>query len=272
MWTQLKCVFLLLFETYPIEYRGNMLPTEDGGRIPAEQEAPVQTEDPSSDLSKFEFEVGGAAGNVNELGLIQVLEDHEEVRDGMIKVEDEHERRHADASRANPNADTAEALPMSPPSSSLTLPQVQGSSLGPGVSEASIPLHSTVQASRDGSDKIYRCNVCGRGFRRFYCLKTHQRIHTGERPYPCRYCDKRFRHLDSLHKHQRIHTGERPYRCAQCGCAFRELGQLKKHRLTHSPAPQAVNAGMHSQAPHSLMPNAHASYPWPHFGGPSMDS
>ncbi|KAL2101083.1 hypothetical protein ACEWY4_002844 [Coilia grayii] len=257
------------------EYRGTMMSTDDGSRIPVEQEPPVPSEDPS-DLSKFEFEVGGAAGNVNELGLIQVLEDHEEVKDAMIKIEDDPEPQNVDASGADPTAavTAAAAVPMSP-SSSLTLPQVPGPSMGMGmgmgvgVGEGSIALHSTVQTSRDGSEKIYRCNVCGRGFRRFYCLKTHQRIHTGERPYPCRYCEKRFRHLDSLHKHQRIHTGERPYRCAQCGCCFRELGQLKKHRLTHSPA-QTVTATP-SQASLSLMPST-ASFSWPHLGGQSLDS
>ncbi|XP_062388098.1 B-cell lymphoma 6 protein isoform X2 [Sardina pilchardus] len=183
------------------EYKGTLISTEDGHRIPGEQDAPMQSEDPP-DLSKFEFEVSG------------------------------------------------------PP------PMM-------GLGEASVPLQSSGQTSRDGSEKIYRCNVCGRGFRRFYCLKTHQRIHTGERPYPCRYCEKRFRHLDSLHKHQRIHTGERPYRCAQCGCCFRELGQLKKHRLTHSPAQTA--GVMPSHASLGLLPST-ASFSWPQVGSQSLDS
>ncbi|XP_076121383.1 uncharacterized protein LOC143101961 [Alosa pseudoharengus] len=252
------------------EYKGTLISTEDGNRIPDEQEAPMQSED-TSDLSKFEFEVGGAAGNVNELGLIQVLEDHEEVKDAMIKIEDDSEPQNTAASGPDLTAVSAAsaALTVNVSTSSLmTSSQVSGPP-PMGLGEGSVPLQSSVQTSRDSSEKIYRCNVCGRGFRRFYCLKTHQRIHTGERPYPCRYCEKRFRHLDSLHKHQRIHTGERPYRCAQCGCCFRELGQLKKHRLTHSPA-QTANA-MPSHASLGLLPST-ASFSWPHVGGQSLDS
>ena len=256
------CDFVMLIVTFPTEYKGTMISTDDGNRIPEEQEAPVQSED-ISDLTRFEFEVGGAAGNVNELGLIQVLEDHEEVKDAMIKIEDDPEPQNMVGPVPDPSAAAAAAAEVTASSSSL-LSQVSGPlmGMGMGMGEASVPLQSTVQTSRDGSEKIYRCNVCGRGFRRFYCLKTHQRIHTGERPYPCRYCEKRFRHLDSLHKHQRIHTGERPYRCAQCGCCFRELGQLKKHRLTHSPAQTATTTPPHPSL--SLLPST-ASFTWPHL-------
>ncbi|XP_062388097.1 Krueppel-like factor 12 isoform X1 [Sardina pilchardus] len=254
------------------EYKGTLISTEDGHRIPGEQDAPMQSEDPP-DLSKFEFEVGGAAGNVNELGLIQVLEDHEEVKNAMIKIEDDPEHQNAAASGPDliaVSAAASAALSISVSTSSLlSLSQVSGPPPMMGLGEASVPLQSSGQTSRDGSEKIYRCNVCGRGFRRFYCLKTHQRIHTGERPYPCRYCEKRFRHLDSLHKHQRIHTGERPYRCAQCGCCFRELGQLKKHRLTHSPAQTA--GVMPSHASLGLLPST-ASFSWPQVGSQSLDS
>lgn len=262
------CDIVMLIVTFVTEYKGTLMSTEDNSRIPVEQEAPLQAED-TSDLSKFEFEVGGAAGNVNELGLIQVLEDHEEVKDAMIKIEDDSEPQSTAASRPDLTAGMAASAAVTvdlPTSSSLTVSQVPGPppvGLGEGIG---VPLQS--MPSHDSSDKIYRCNVCGRGFRRFYCLKTHQRIHTGERPYPCRYCEKRFRHLDSLHKHQRIHTGERPYRCAQCGCCFRELGQLKKHRLTHSPVQSAGT--MPSQASLSLLPNT-ASFPWPHLGAQSLD-
>uniref|UniRef100_A0A6Q2Z2W0 C2H2-type domain-containing protein n=1 Tax=Esox lucius TaxID=8010 RepID=A0A6Q2Z2W0_ESOLU len=200
---------------------------------------------------------GHPAGNVNDLGLIQVLDEVEEVK-GTVKIENDPEF-------AMPETHLSESSQQLQP-----MPAHFDNNDGdfmsfvpPSVADTGV-IEAPSEVRRESSDKVHRCNVCGRGFRRFYCLKTHQRIHTGERPYPCRYCEKRFRHLDSLHKHQRIHTGERPYRCAQCGCCFRELGQLKKHRLTHSPASTTAHPAL------SLLP-AGPSYTWPHQSQ-SLDS
>ncbi|XP_030638145.1 zinc finger protein 16-like isoform X2 [Chanos chanos] len=253
------------------------IPDKELAERPHEEQGPVlsaaEPSEEACEMGKFEFEMGAPAGNVNELGLIQVLEDTEAVKESTVKIEDDSETPVLEPTVPEP---TPSSLSSSS-SSSQVLPQMSSPSLGERDGDAPLlgfvppiggdigPLE-TMPVQRDSSDKVHRCNVCGRGFRRFYCLKTHQRIHTGERPYPCRYCEKRFRHLDSLHKHQRIHTGERPYRCAQCGCCFRELGQLKKHRLKHSPVP--------SNVPHpslSLLP-AGPSYVWPHVNSQSMDS
>lgn len=80
----------------------------------------------------------------------------------------------------------------------------------------------------------FRCTVCNREFNRMENLKTHLRIHTGERPYTCSVCTKCFRHSGALTRHFRIHTGEKPYVCVQCGKSFRNCGGLKFHQRSHS--------------------------------------
>ncbi|XP_034405620.1 zinc finger protein 208-like isoform X2 [Cyclopterus lumpus] len=80
----------------------------------------------------------------------------------------------------------------------------------------------------------FRCTVCNREFNRMENLKTHLRIHTGERPYTCSVCSKCFRHSGALTRHFRIHTGEKPYICGQCGKSYRNCGGLKFHQRSHS--------------------------------------
>nr|XP_055067944.1 zinc finger protein 235-like isoform X3 [Misgurnus anguillicaudatus] len=87
----------------------------------------------------------------------------------------------------------------------------------------------------------YHCTVCNRDFNRLENLKTHLRIHTGERPYACSVCDVRFRHAGALTRHFRIHTGEKPYVCSECGKRFRNCGGLRFHQKSHSPSVHTVS-------------------------------
>lgn len=80
----------------------------------------------------------------------------------------------------------------------------------------------------------FRCTVCNREFNRMENLKTHLRIHTGERPYKCSVCSTCFRHSGALTRHFRIHTGEKPYVCGLCGKSFRNCGGLKFHQRSHN--------------------------------------
>lgn len=82
----------------------------------------------------------------------------------------------------------------------------------------------------------YHCSMCSRDFNRLENLKTHLRIHTGERPYSCSLCGVRFRHSGALTRHFRIHTGEKPYVCDECGKSFRNCGGLRYHQKSHHPS------------------------------------
>ena len=83
--------------------------------------------------------------------------------------------------------------------------------------------------------KIYKCDLCKKGFSRVYSLQRHMKSHTGAKLFQCNFCDKKFAQNDYLKKHKaRKHYESKNIKCLICEKTFPRKSNLDTHnRLTH---------------------------------------
>ena len=78
--------------------------------------------------------------------------------------------------------------------------------------------------------KKHPCEVCGAKFRFPKDVRSHVRIHTGEKPFSCSFCDVKFRTKYLLQLHELHHKNELP-QCDLCGGRY---VNIRAHMRTHS--------------------------------------
>jgi len=73
-----------------------------------------------------------------------------------------------------------------------------------------------------------QCNVCLKTFSNVRTLQQHMYSHQ-EGKHKCEFCDLKFNRPSKLKSHTRIHTGEKPFKCDECDCTFRDSNLLRIH-------------------------------------------
>ena len=87
------------------------------------------------------------------------------------------------------------------------------------------------------SDKRpYKCNQCNKSYKTNGHLKDHIQIqHLKIKKFICEICQKKFGRISTLKSHIKIHTGEKNYKCLIEGCNkyFAEKGNMEIHYKRH---------------------------------------
>ncbi|XP_068433868.1 zinc finger protein 408-like [Clinocottus analis] len=79
----------------------------------------------------------------------------------------------------------------------------------------------------------FLCSYCGKSLRDPHSLKSHERLHTGERPHRCPVCGKGYTLATKLRRHiKSSHLAEKPYSC-HCGTLYTARQSLLRHQAQH---------------------------------------
>ncbi|XP_019624815.1 PREDICTED: LOW QUALITY PROTEIN: uncharacterized protein LOC109470336 [Branchiostoma belcheri] len=94
--------------------------------------------------------------------------------------------------------------------------------------------HTEEKDEENGNPKGFlKCTECDKTFVSASKLKSHARVHAGQKLFGCKHCPAKFVYENQLKLHDKIHEGSGAYACAQCPTKFTLAWGLKLHEKTH---------------------------------------
>ena len=75
---------------------------------------------------------------------------------------------------------------------------------------------------------VHKCNQCNYTSSKKSNLRSHLKIHTGEKLNKCNQCDYASIQTGDLRTHLKTHSGEKLNKCNQCDYASSQASNLKK--------------------------------------------
>lgn len=90
------------------------------------------------------------------------------------------------------------------PSSSNSKHSSSGGSLSSSATKSKSRRRGRTKSPKSGANLV--CDICHQRYSRRDNLRTHQRVHSGEKPFQCKYCNTPFRWVSALRNHEALHT------------------------------------------------------------------